>query len=332
MKKLKVHFTPIALAALLVFTGCHEQELEPNEPGLLVPRTVDQDASLPQLAINGTTLHAETFGDPGDPMIVVLHGGPGGDYRSMLNCKEFSNEGYFVVFYDQRGSGLSKRHPKQHYTIEVMIEDLDAIIAHYRQHPEQKVFLLGHSWGGMLASAYIDRHPTTVDGAILAEPGGLTWTDTRDYIARTRKSNPAYEEASDVFYFHQFITGKEGEHEILDYKFALTTAHDHAKGNAIGSAGPTPFWRKGAAANAGLLEIGETDGFNFTQNLGNFTSSVLFLYSELNTAYGLAHAQRVSSAYPKVQLAEVKGTGHEIPYFGWEHFFGLTLEYLNANK
>ena len=332
MKNLKVHFTSLALAALLGFTGCQEQELDPNEACLLVPRTVDQDPSLPQLAVNGTTLHGETFGDPADPMIVVLHGGPGGDYRSMLNCKEFADHGYFVVFYDQRGSGLSKRHPKQHYTIDVMIEDVDAIIGHYRHHPEQKIFLLGHSWGGMLASAYIDRHPTTVDGAIFIEPGGFTWPDTRDYISRARKVNPTSEAASDVLYFHQFITGKEDDHEILDYKFALTTVHDHAKGNAIGSAGPTPFWRHGAAVNAGLFEIAEADGFDFTQNLDAFTTKVLFLYSELNTAYGIDHALRVSSAYPNVQLAEVKGTGHEIPYFGWEHFFGITIEYLNANK
>lgn len=156
----------------------------------------------------------------------------------------------------------------------------------------------------MLASAYIDGHPTTVDGAILIEPGGFTWPDTRDYISRTRKVNPASEAASDVFYFHQFITGKEDDHEILDYKFALTTVHDHAKGNAIGSAGPTPFWRHGAAVNAGLFEIAEADGFDFTQNLDTFTTKVLFLYSELNTAYGINHALRVSSAYPNVQLSK----------------------------
>ncbi|MDL1892501.1 alpha/beta hydrolase, partial [Sphingobacteriales bacterium CHB3] len=56
----------------------------------MVPLTVDQDPSLPSISVNGTQLHAETYGNPNDPMIVVLHGGPGSDYRSLLNCSKFA--------------------------------------------------------------------------------------------------------------------------------------------------------------------------------------------------------------------------------------------------
>lgn len=334
MENFKTRFVSITLALFVVLTipGCQEPELEPAKPGLLAPRTVDQDASLPQLSINGTTLHLETFGDHNNPMIVVLHGGPGGDYRSMLNCKEFADRGYFVIFYDQRGSGLSQRHPQDNYNIDLMIEDVGAIVQHHRHSPDQKVFLLGLSWGAMLATAYIDRYPSNIAGAILAEPGGFTWTDTRDYISRTRRGKLFSEEVNDAFYFDQILTGKEDEHEIVDYKFALTTAHDNAKGNALGNAGPSPFWRYGAAVQAGLFEIADQDGFDFTQNLDRYTTSVLFLYSELNTAYGLNHAQLVSSAYPNVQLKLIRGTGHEMLYFGWENFFPAALEYLNKNK
>jgi pimeloyl-ACP methyl ester carboxylesterase len=56
--------------------------------------------------VNASKFHAETFGHPTGKMLVILHGGPGGDYRSLLNCKQFADHGYYVVFYDQRGSGL----------------------------------------------------------------------------------------------------------------------------------------------------------------------------------------------------------------------------------
>ncbi|MDX2247924.1 MAG: hypothetical protein SF052_14155 [Bacteroidia bacterium] len=46
----------------------------PITPGLLVPRTVDEDPALPSLLINGTLLHVETFGTPTDPMILMIHG------------------------------------------------------------------------------------------------------------------------------------------------------------------------------------------------------------------------------------------------------------------
>ncbi len=334
MENLKARLVSIALTFFVVWaiSGCQDQELEPAKPGLLVPRTVDQDPSLSRLPINGTTLHAETFGDPNDPMIVVLHGGPGEDYRSMLKCKAFADHGYFVIFYDQRGSGLSQRHLKNIYSIELMIEDLGAIIQHHRKSPDQKVFLLGQSWGAMLATAYIDRYPTAIAGAILSEPGGFTWSETRDYVSRSQQGKILSEEVSDVFYVDQILTGKEDEHEILDYKFALNAAHDSAKGNAIGNTGRIPFWRYGAMVQKSLFETAEKDGFDFTRNLNRFTRSVLFLYSENNTTYGAAHAQLVSSAYPNVQLTMIKGTGHEIPWFGWENYYPAALEYLNENK
>jgi proline iminopeptidase len=64
--------------------GC-EKELKTTDPGNLVPRTVDQDPSLPSIIVNGTQLHTEAFGNPADPMVVFLHGGPGSDYRNALN-------------------------------------------------------------------------------------------------------------------------------------------------------------------------------------------------------------------------------------------------------
>lgn len=334
MKTLKAQSILIALAFAVgaTITGCEDKIFEPEEPGLLVPKTVDQDGSLPQISVNGTNLHAETYGNAADPMMVVLHGGPGGDYRSMLNCKAFANQGYFVIFYDQRGSGLSRRHPKKIYDMDLMIEDLSAVLHHYRHSDDQKVFLLGHSWGAMLATAYIDRYPSMIAGAILSEPGGFNWKDTKDYILRTRETNLLSEDLNDVFYYDQIFTGKEDEHEILDYKFALMTAHDHADGNAIGNAGPTPFWRSGAIVQKGLFETADEDGFDFTKNLNQFTTPVLFLYSELNSAYGLTHAQNISSAYPNVQLTLIHGSGHDIPYFGWNTYYPIALEYLNHLK
>lgn len=334
MKNLNARSVTIAVALIagLAISGCQEPELEPNKPGQLVPRTVDQDPSLPQRSVNGTKLHVETFGNAHDPIIVALHGGPGGDYRSLLKCSAFANSGYFVVFYDQRGSGLSQRHPKKHYSLDIMIDDLAAIIRHYRKAPDQKVFLLGQSWGAMLATAYIDRYPSAIAGAILSEPGGFTWKVAKEFIARTYKGNLLSEGTSDVFYYDQFLTGKENEHEMLDYKFALKTIHEFEKGNVLGNAGVYPFWRSGAVVQAALFEIADHDDFDFTGNLSQYTTPVLFMYSELNTAYGLAHAQRVSSAYPNVLLTRIEGTGHEIPWFGWENYYPTVLEYLNALK
>jgi proline iminopeptidase len=319
------------ILAGIAFAGC-KKELNATDAGTLVPKTVEQDPSLPAISVNNALFHAETFGDPNNAMIVVLHGGPGSDYRYMLKCKAFADNGYFVVFYDQRGSGLSKRYDKDIYSVQIMLDDLDAIIRHYRKSDQQKVFLLGHSWGAMLATAYINANPSKISGAILAEPGGFTLQETKDYLKRSNKQNLFSEETNDAIYYDQILTGRENEHAILDYKLDLRMAFENAKGNTIGNAGPYPFWRSGAVAAKTLLDIANRDGFDWTTNLHQYTTPVLFMYSELNTAYGLQHAQLVSAAYPHVQMEKINGSGHALVYFGWNNFYPLALTYLNKLK
>ena len=204
--KAKTLFPGLILALGCLISACQKGELNPSQPGNLVPLTVDQDPSLPGISANGTLLHAEAFGQPDSALLVVIHGGPGSDYRYLLNCKEFAGEGFRVVFYDQRGSGLSKRHPKDSYSLELIVDDLEGVIGHYKTRPDQTVLLLAQSWGAMLATAYIAVHPTQIDGAILCEPGGFTYAQMKEYLSRSRSYGPFSETLNDVVYLDQFFT------------------------------------------------------------------------------------------------------------------------------
>jgi proline iminopeptidase len=326
MKNLFLLFVAAALVAVTLIS-C--DTLEPDDPGLLVPLTVDEDPALPSIFVNGTHLHAETFGDPVDPMIVVLHGGPGGDYRSMLNCSSLSSDGFFVVFYDQRGSGLSRRHSKNVYTTQLFIDDLDAVIRYYRK-PGQNVILMGLSWGAMLATAYVNEYPAEVAGVVMMEPGGFTWRDTEEYIRRWKTLKLFDENSNDFVYLDQIVTGNE--HTVLDYKAGIQSAGEFAEGNKLGNPGPSPFWRMGAVCNTASIDYARAHPFDFTTHLGQYTTKVLFMYSEFNQAYGRAHAELVSSAYPDVELVEIKGAGHDMVYFGWDGVYPVAREYLNTIK
>ena len=320
----------ILFLGIILYMSC--DIADPSEPGLLVPRTVDQDSSLPSISVNGTQLHAQTFGDSADPMLVMIHGGPGADYRSILNAQDFANDGFYVVFYDQRGTGLSIREDRKVFVdggTDLHVDDLEAVISHYRSSPAQKVFLFGHSWGAMLATSYIDQHPGDIDGAILAEPGGFTWTQTKKYLEKANKLHLFSEELNDAIFPDMFFAGRS-EHEILDYKSAYFMALENADGNAIGNAGDYPFWRNGAVSfDAMVGEYAEKHGFDFTQNLSAYAGKVLFLYSELNTAYGEEWARTVGVPYQDVEYAEVLGSGHEMLHFGWADLYPKALTYLN---
>lgn len=324
------------LAGILLCLGASACQTEDwARPGALVPLTVDQDASLPSLPVNGTLLHVQTFGKPSDPLLVIIHGGPGADYRSMLNARAFADQGFHVIFYDQRGTGLSKREDRSRYegrqAVQLFIDDLAALISHFQTNAGQKVYLLGHSWGAMLATGYIDQHPETISGAILAEPGGFTWSQTTDYLSRANKVRLFSEALNNSVFPEQIMAGRS-EHEILDYKASFFSNYENAPGNAIGNAGPYPFWRNGAVSFNGLIENADKHGFDFTQNLNRCATKILFLYSENNKAYGKSWAQTVSAPYPNVELREVKNTGHEMLYFGWADFYPQALTYLQKQQ
>ncbi len=326
---MKLVYIPLFLLGL---SACNSDLMDPLTLGSLVPRTVDQDASLPSLVINGTHLHVETFGVPTDPIIVMIHGGPGGDYRDLLEARAFADDGFFVVFYDQRGTGLSKREDASQFDgVQIMIDDLNALVHHFKLADAQKVFLIGHSWGAMLATGYINQHPEKIDGVVLAEPGGFTWPQVEEYLSLSKHIELFSEALNDALFPEQIFTGRD-EHEIQDYKASYFFTFENAPGNTIGNAGPYPFWRSGAVSFNAMLEVGETQGLDFTTHLADFSTRVLFTYSELNTAYGQAWAETVGSVFPHIEYHEIEGTGHEILYFGWDAFYAIALTYLNEMK
>ena len=98
----------VSMIAGILVSSC-EKEIDANEPGNLVPKTVVENANLPLINVNGTTLHAQSFGNVANPLVIFLHGGPGSDFRSALNAKQLASDGYHVVFYD------ANRNSRYHY-------------------------------------------------------------------------------------------------------------------------------------------------------------------------------------------------------------------------
>jgi proline iminopeptidase len=326
-----MHLKTLAFAGLACLTllSC-EGEPDLLTPGNLVPKTVAEDPGLPSIVVNGTSLHAEAYGNPDSTLLIFLHGGPGSDYQNGLNVKSLAEDGYRVVFYDQRGTGLSKRHDKDTYSIQLYLDDLSAVIEYYRTSPNQKVVLFGHSWGAMLTAAYINKYPDKIQGAIFAEPGGFNKQLLDEYGATSRKLALFSEATNDVLYYDQFLTGRENEHALLDYKMSIASSFSYAAGNQEGVEGPSPFWRNGATVFQAFVDISEKEGFDFTTNLAQFQTKVLFLYGENNQSYGLPFAQKEAAFFPHSEVVPIADAGHEMIYFNWQAVHPIVLNYLNA--
>lgn len=303
-----------ALMTAWVMLSCTKERVF-RDPGNLVPKTVDQDAGLPSIFVNGALLHSEAFGDPSGTLVIVIHGGPGSDYRDLMTSKSLAGHGYRVVFYDQRGSGLSQRFPETYYTslgveaIQLMYDELNGVVAHYRVNAEQKLYLIGHSWGGILAAGYAGKYPDKVDGLVVAEPGGLKWEDIESYVKESRSFSLWGEMFNDACFLDQFISGRADQHEILDYRAGMLGS----KNEITGDDKPMPgnAWRAGAVINTAMFEIGNKHHPDFSAGLNRFQVPVLFLYSERNKVYTDEWAQHVARAFKNVQLHTIPGVGHE---------------------
>lgn len=286
--------------------------LDPGAPGNLVPRTVVDDPSLPAIEIADTRLHAEAFGDPAAPLVITLHGGPGSDYRAMLPLRALADDGYRVVFWDQRGAGLSERHPADSYTMDGYLEDLRLVIDHYTVTPHQPFVFIGHSWGAMYATWFIDTYGDydgRVKGAILSEPGAFTKAQLDAFMdALEAEIHLTGELLNDATWSRQFLS--EGDQERADY-FRGLLSYGGLPSEQADPHNLAPFWRRGAVVNDTLPKL-VADGFDWTTNLASFSPEVLFLRGEKNTVATLEHQQELASSYPRAQLVTIAGAGHEM--------------------
>jgi len=122
--------------------------------------------------------------DKANPVLLDLHGGPGGAQSGMTHRGFRPLADYFtVVEWDQRGAGKSLGDETliPTMTYERMVADTVELIEHLQQRlGVEQVILVGHSWGSMLGIGVIQERPDMI-AAYVGVGQALAW-------------NPAFEE------------------------------------------------------------------------------------------------------------------------------------------
>lgn len=96
--------------------------------------------------------------------VVLLHGGPGSTHHyfhpHFSRAKAFAR----IIYYDQRGCGLSDYAPGEGYTVDQAVDDLENL---RKALDFDEWVVLGHSYGGALAQCYSIKYPESVAGMVL---------------------------------------------------------------------------------------------------------------------------------------------------------------------
>ena len=186
-------------------------QLTTSTPGIKGENAI---AELRQVELNGRKEWISIRGqDKSNPILLFLAGGPGGTQMAAVRHDLAALEQHFVVVnWDQPGSGKSYGAMKlSEITPEVYIEDGAALTKYLcEEFGQEKIYLVGESWGSALGIFLADRTPELYHAVI----------GTGQMVA--------------------FL-----ETELMDYELAIQIARDRGDSKTVATLrgnGPPPYY------------------------------------------------------------------------------------------
>ena len=130
-------------------------------------------------------IYLKTFGKSTLPAMIFLHGGPGYNSANFeyTTAQKLADAGFFVIVYDRRGEGRSP-DAKAAFTFEETFQDLNRI---YNQYKLKQATLLGHSFGGVVATLFAERYPQKVQALVLVGAPVALQETFRTILKRVKK-------------------------------------------------------------------------------------------------------------------------------------------------
>lgn len=303
---------PIAIAA------CRRTTLEACAAGPLSPGEA-------MLAVDGGRIWYRISGNGHGTPVVLLHGGPG---FSSFYLKPFEDLGddRSVVRYDQLGGGKADRITDTTlFTISHFVRELDSLRVHLGC---ERVHLLGHSWGTILAFEYYRAHPEHVASLILASAAldiptwernarrlVATLSDSAQRAIHLREAQgrfdaPDYQAAVGEFY-GKYVWQQPVQ---ADLDSTLTTANDLIYNYMQG---PSEFTITGTLKR-----------YDATAELGTIRVPTLYTVGEFDEA-DPATIRHFAELTPGAQVAVLAGAAHLTPWDAREESVRIVRAFLH---
>jgi proline iminopeptidase len=131
------------------------------------------EAETRTLEIRGVRIFERRIGR--GPPTIVLHGGPGAHHDYLLPNFDALAHDRELIYYDQRGGGLSPVPREIPLGWREHVFDLEALRQEWGM---EHLTLAGYSWGGLLALLYAIEFPKRVERLALVSPAPA-WREAR---------------------------------------------------------------------------------------------------------------------------------------------------------
>ena len=283
-----------------------------------------QDGSFTR---DGVELHYRTAGS-GTPAI-FLSGGPGFEVDYVVPLGDFIPATYQRVFLEQRGTGRSRLSVLPHtMTLRIVVEDLEALRVHLKQ---ERLFLIGHSWGGMLAMAYAAAHPDRVDKMILIGPGGPTLEFAQWFPDNIRMRLRPEDLEKERYWDDAPKRGVDPDKAALEGIRAITPGYFFDREKGLAFAASMPDGTVHLAVNQLLFDDMAKTGYDSRPGLQKLDRPVLIAQGHQDPV-GDKTAEDIHAAIKGSVLKYFNKSGHfpwlEVP----EEFRKAIAEFLTTNR
>jgi len=256
------------------------------------------------IKVNGAELCAETFGDRGDPPILLISGAAGSmDWWDGEFCRRLASAGRFVIRYDHRDTGQSTSYEagKPGYTGLDLSEDplrvLDALAI-------RAAHVAGVSMGGGIAQRIVMQHPDRV--------ASLTLISTSPIGATGRELPPPQERIGG----YQPAVDWDDREAVIEYFVEAEKVYggsipvDEARIRTIAGQVFDRTADMRASQNHWILEDG---GEPVRWCPGEMSVPVLVIHGTEDPLFPLPHGEALAAEFPGAVLVTVERMGHQMP-------------------
>ena len=140
----------ITLAFIFFLVACKKEPVRLTQSADEIFWLSNAGADMPVWVKGNTSSHV---------MILFLHGGPGdGSYQFAGFQTDQLWQNYSFAYWDQRDAGAAAGNSNYaNLNLPQMIEDLEKLVTviHYRYGNDMEIFLMAHSFGGLLGAGYL---------------------------------------------------------------------------------------------------------------------------------------------------------------------------------
>ncbi len=280
------------------------------------------------IKLGDIVLWTETFGDSNNPAVLLIGGsGCQAIFWPEEFCKEIANNGFFVIRYDHRDTGLSSciDYKKDPYSLDDLMKDAVGILDHLCV---SKAHLVGFSMGGyivQLLSIYFPKRVLSVtslastcdNSSMHAAFKNKNTTDfklppptkafikmylsdacdIKDRIDAAKILNGGHCDFNEAYYV-------EYAKQVIKRSRPLKTSSNHSR-----------------ASGASILDRSAL--------LKNVMIPYLIIHGDSDPAFPLEHAKFMKNVLPKATLAIIEGMGHSLNPLFHQQLLRLIIEHLN---